>query len=88
MFYSISTTKRKGRGPTEFNGTKPPKGTKWKCVMVNGQPVGKSKKKLAKLLGLRARDARYFLVYLEWEHQHIKGLEDVMTDIFVSRCLV
>ncbi|MQL76959.1 hypothetical protein Taro_009360, partial [Colocasia esculenta] len=72
---------RKTRGPTQESVVTPPKGEKWKCLLIDRQPVGKAASKLAIVLGLYASLDGYFPPYKEWKEQSPHSFNDVMKDI-------
>ncbi|MQL86873.1 hypothetical protein Taro_019408, partial [Colocasia esculenta] len=75
------TILRKTRGPSQESAITPPKGEKWKCLLIDRQPVGKAASKLAIVLGLYARLDGYFPPYKEWNEQSPHSFNDVMKDI-------
>ncbi|MQL92578.1 hypothetical protein Taro_025202, partial [Colocasia esculenta] len=75
------TILRKTRGSTQESTVTPQKGEKWKCLLIDRQPVGKAASKLAIVLGLYARLDGYFLPYKEWKEQSPHSFNDVMKDI-------
>ncbi|MQM16415.1 hypothetical protein Taro_049374 [Colocasia esculenta] len=74
-------TLRKTRGPTQETAVTPPKGQRWKCLIIDGQPVGQAACKLAIILGLYARMEGYFPPYKQWKEQSPQSFKDVMKDI-------
>ncbi|MQM21793.1 hypothetical protein Taro_054838, partial [Colocasia esculenta] len=74
-------TLRKTRGPTQETTVTPPKGKKWKCLIIDGQPVGQAASKLAIVLGLYARMEGYFPPHKQWKEQSPQSFKDVMKDI-------
>ncbi|MQM20254.1 hypothetical protein Taro_053272 [Colocasia esculenta] len=76
-----SNTMRKTRGPTQETAVTPPKGKKWKCLIIDRQPVGQAASKLAIVLGLYARMEGYFPPHKQWKDQSLESFTDVMKDI-------
>ncbi|MQL74484.1 hypothetical protein Taro_006826 [Colocasia esculenta] len=79
--FPSNCTLRKTRGPTQETAVTPPKGQKWKCLIIDGQPVGQAACKLAIILGLYARMEGYFPPYKQWKEQSPQSFKDVMKDI-------
>lgn len=79
---SISTS-RKTRGSTQGTSVIPLEGQKWKCLMIDGQPVRQAASKLATILRLYARMEGYFPPHKEWGQQSNHSFEDVVRDIMV-----
>ncbi|MQL90787.1 hypothetical protein Taro_023384, partial [Colocasia esculenta] len=75
------TILRKTRGPTQESAVTPPKGEKWKCLIIDRQLVGKAASKLAIVLRLYARLDGYFPPYKEWKEQSPYSFNDVMKNI-------